>query len=138
MTLCSPCALLVLSLCSPCALPVVAVQVLLDGVPCTVTSTDLNSVTCIPGSHPSPTGSSQAPLYRPGPSGLVLRTWRNVTGPGAGQLGAFSQWPLYPLYPNTTVVRGLWAARGSGHAPAYMRLIDWIFVFVFRGWPHVQ
>lgn len=91
-------------------------QVLLDGVPCPVTSSDLTSVTCLPGPHPSATGSAQGPVYRPGPTGLVLKTWRNITGASAGQLGAFSQWPLYPLYPNTTMVstRSLcraWALR---------------------------
>jgi hypothetical protein len=75
--------------------------VLLDSVPCTVTTSDLSSITCIPGAKP--TGTAPGPVYRPGPSGLVVQTWRNVSA-FAGNLQSFATEPRYPGSPNSTLV----------------------------------
>ena len=76
-------------------------QVLLDSVPCAVQSSDMYSITCIPGANPS--GSSPAHVTRPGPAGVVIDGYHNVTA-NAGFVAAFASTPAYPLHPNTTTV----------------------------------
>ena len=74
---------------------------LLDGVPCTILYSNVYSITCIPGAKPS--GSNPLPVYRPGPQGLLVEAWHNVTT-NAGNIAAFASSANYPASPSFTTV----------------------------------